>query len=146
MGYGAWGDTTLNPFEYMKLHCDNYVPTSERPDWDPNHEKLTININGKDVTMTWENWSKACTTGEHGGADFETKLLITATMEKEFLNLYHHIPLYKTTTSHFMSFRILNYTKNYNPMYGFGGFRLIQYTADDVLWEKDVIENAGHLD
>lgn len=145
MGYGDWGDTTADPFKYMELHCNNYVPVSEGPCWNPHSEKLTINIGGKDVTMTWEKWSQACTTGEYADADFATKLFITATMEKEFLNLYHHIPLYTTTTTHLISYKHENYTHKYNSMYGFGGLRLIFHNYDDTTWVKVVAEEGGVL-
>ena len=146
IGYGAWGGAAFYPFRNMQVYCDTeqYAgKINETGCWDPSTTSLTININGEDVTMTWEDWSRACSTGAYATADFETKLKITATMEEEFLKFYYRIPLCGTTAAFLLTFQMEYYTEDYNIMYGFGGMRLMNYVYDDAAWAEVA---AGGLD
>ena len=100
IGYGAWGGAAFYPFRNMQVYCDpDQYSINEAADWDPKTETLTINIDGQDVTMTWQQWSGALIgSGPYAGADFETKLNVTAKMEEEYLGKYYRIPLAGSTS------------------------------------------------
>ena len=139
IGYGAWGGAAFYPFRNMQVYCDTVEyagKINETGCWDPSTTELTININGEDVTKTWEEWSRACSTGDYATADFDVKLKITATMEEEFLKFYYRIPLCGTTAAFLLTFQMEYYTENYNIMYGFGGMRLMSYVYDDAAWAE----------
>ncbi len=148
IGYGAWGGAAFYPFRNMQVYCDTEEyegKINETGCWNPAEETLTININGEDVTMTWQDWSRACTTGAYANADFDTKLAITAKMEEEFLKFYYRIPLCGTTAAFLLTYQMSYYTEDYNIMYGFGGFRLMSYNYDDATWAQIVAEEGGTL-
>ena len=148
IGYGAWGGAAFYPFRNMQVYCDTVEyagKINETGCWDPSTTELTINIGGKDVTMTWQDWSRACSTGEYAQADFATKLKITSTMEEEFLKFYYRIPLCGTTIASLLTFQMEYYTTEYNVMYGFGGLRLMSYNYDDAAWAEEVAALGGEL-
>lgn len=149
IGYGAWGGAAFYPFRNMQVYCDTeeYAgQINETGCWNPATTDLTININGEDVTMTWQDWSRACSTGEYATADFATKLKITSTMEEEFLKFYYRIPLCGTAIASLLTYQMEYYTTEYNIMYGFGGLRLMSYNYDDATWAQVVAEEGGTLD
>lgn len=149
VGYGAWGGAAFYPFRNMQVYCDTeeYAgKINERADWDPSTEELTINLNGEDVTMTWQDWSRACVgTGAYASADNKIKLQITATMEEKFLEKYYRIPLAGTAVCSMLSYKISYYTDEYNIMYGFGGLELLDYNYTDAEWAEFVASNNGQL-
>ena len=104
---------------------------------------LTLTVNGEEVTMTWEEWSRSMIgTGKYASADNDTKLKITAAMEEEFLKFYYRIPLCGTTVCSLLSYKADYYTWDYNIMYGFGGLELMQYNYTDAQW-ADYVRDAG---
>lgn len=148
MGYGAWGGDVFDPFSQMKDYCDVSYMLGQMSGiyfWNPNSSNLTIRIDGTDVTMTWHDWSGACTSGEYADADYETKLYITATMEAEFLKLGLFVPLFYSTNSFLVSYQLDYYTYDYNILYGFGGLRLMKYNYDDATWAEVIVEEGGTL-
>ena len=136
--YGAWGGEDYGLFDMIRLYCDtvdNYASAlGEVYFWNPATDKLTIKVDGKDVTMTWAEWARACTTGAYANADLSTKVQITATLEKELLDMYYFIPICSSTNVFLVSSQLNYYTSEYNVMYGFGGMRLIKYNYDDAAW------------
>ena len=149
IGYGAWGGAAFYPFRNMQVYCDTVEyegQINETACWDPATATLTININGEDVTMTWQDWSRSMIgTGKFASADFDTKLKITATMEEEFLKFYYRIPLCGTTVCSLLSYKADYYTWDYNIMYGFGGLELMSYNYTDAEWDAYVAAQGGTL-
>ena len=147
IGYGAWGGAAFYPFTIFQVYCDpDYVgKINEGACWDPTQETLTININGTDDTMTWQQWSSTMEKGKYASADFKTKLTILAAMEKNFLSKYYRIPLCGTTDCTLLSFQVKYYTDEYNIMYDFGGLRLMEFNYDDAAWTKAVADQGGVL-
>ena len=147
IGYGAWGGAAFYPFRNFQVYCDpDQYAINEAACWDPTTETLTINVNGEDVTMTWQAWSGALIgSGAYANADFETMLAITAAMEEEYLKLYYRIPLCGTTACELLSYKVGYYTEDYNIMYGFGGLRLMHYNYTDEEWTAFVAEQGGTL-
>ena len=147
IGYGAWGGAAFYPFRNMQAYCDTeHYSINELGCWDPSTETLTINVNGTDDTMTWQDWSRALVgTGKYSTADNETKLYITATLEEEYLKKYYRIPLAGTTICELLSYQVSYYTEEYNIMYDFGGFRLMNFNFTDAEWADFVSEQGGTL-
>ncbi len=147
IGYGAWGGAAFYPFRNMQVYCDpDQYDVNELGCWDPATEELTIKINGEDITMTWQDWSNALIgSGAYANADFATKLQVTATMEKEYLNKYYRIPLAGTCIASMLSYQVNYYTEDYNIMYGFGGMELMKYNYTDAEWNAYVAEAGGTL-
>jgi oligopeptide transport system substrate-binding protein len=87
IGYGAWGGAALYPFTGFRVYMDpDYQGIHEAGCWDPKTEELTLTINGEEVTMTWQAWSKSMADGgKFTDADFETKLTILSTLETKYL-------------------------------------------------------------
>ncbi len=147
IGYGAWGGAAFYPFRNMQVYCDTEEnKVNELGCWNPATEKLTIKINGENVTMTWQDWSRALVgTGPYADANFGVKLDVTATMEREFLNKYYRIPLAASCASFLQSYQVSYYTDNYNIMYDFGGLELMTYNYTDAEWAEYVANAGGTL-
>ncbi|MBQ5954001.1 MAG: hypothetical protein IJL47_08200 [Lachnospiraceae bacterium] len=150
IGYGAWGGAAFYPFRNMQVYCDTeqYAgQINEAADWDPATETLTLTLNGEEVTMTWQDWSRSCVgTGRFSTADFETKLNILSAMEEQFLKKYYRIPLAGSTACSMLSYKLNYYTENYNIMYGFGGLELMRFNYTDEEWAAAVKEAGGVLE
>ena len=149
VGYGAWGGAAFYPFRNFQVYCDTeqYAgQINETGCWDPATEKLTLKVDGEDVTMTWQDWSRALIgTGPYAGADNLVKLEITAQMEELFLKKYYRIPLMATTACFMVSYQLDYYTESYNIMYGFGGLELMTYNYSDAEWADFIAEANGVL-
>ncbi|MBO4652068.1 MAG: hypothetical protein J5649_01990 [Lachnospiraceae bacterium] len=147
IGYGAWGGAAFYPFTMFRVYCDpDYMAIHESACWDPKQETLTINVNGTDETMTWQQWANCMSGSEKfADADFKTKLAILSALEKNYLEQYYCIPLCGTTICEMLSFQVKYYTEDYNIMYGFGGLRLMDFNYDDAAWEKAVADQGGVL-
>ena len=147
IGYGAWGGAAFYPFRNMQVYCDTEEnKVQELGCWNPATETLTIKIDGKNVTKTWQDWSRALVgTGPYANAPVGIKLDITSTMEREFLAKYYRIPLAASCAAFLQSYQIQNYTENYNIMYGFGGMELMFYNYSDAEWAEYVAKAGGTL-
>ena len=149
IGYGAWGGAAFYPFRNMQVYCDTKQyegQINETGCWDPSTTDLTLTVNGEEVTMTWEEWSRSMIgTGKYASADNDTKLKITAAMEEEFLKFYYRIPLCGTTVCSLLSYKADYYTWDYNIMYGFGGLELLTYNYTDAEWAEYVASQGGTL-
>ena len=147
IGYGAWGGAAFYPFRNLQVYCDpDQYDINEAADWDPKTETLTLNLNGEDVTMTWQEWSNCMVgTGAYANADFDTKLDILSAMEKQYLEKYYRIPLATSTTCVLVSYKAGYFTSEYNIMYGWGGLELMKYNYDDVEWAAFVASQNGAL-
>lgn len=147
IGYGAWGGAALYPFRNFQVYMDpDQYSINEAANYDPKTDKLTLIVNGEEVTMTWQAWSQSMTgSAVYGEADFATKLSITAQLEEAFLKTYYRIPLCGTTSCSLLSYQGKYYTQDYNIMYGYGGLRLMTYTLNDADWAKYVADQGGTL-
>ena len=149
IGYGAWGGAAFYPFRNFQVYCDTeqYAgKINETGCWDPATEELTLVVEGEEVTMTWQDWSRALVgTGPYAGASFQTKLEVTAQMEELFLKKFYRIPLMATTATFMVSYQLDYYTENYNIMYGFGGLELMTYNYTDAEWADFIAESNGAI-
>ena len=147
IGWGAWGGAAFYPFTMFRVYCDpDYADLHEAGCWNPAVETLTLNVNGEDVTMTWQAWANCMEgTGPYANADEQTKLSILAAIEENILKLYYFIPVCATTACSMLSYKLSYYTENYSIMYGFGGLRLINHNYSDAEWAEYVAEQGGQL-
>lgn len=150
IGWGAWGGAAFYPFKNMQNYCDPENVSGgklhEGGCWDPTTENLTINVDGEDVTMTWQKWSNSMISGGvYANASFETKLHILATMEEKLLEKYYFIPVCTTTSIVMLSYKLSMYTEDYNIMYGWGGSRLWSYNYTDAEWAEYVASQGGNI-
>ena len=147
IGYGAWGGAAFYPFRNMQVYTDpDQYDINEAGCWDPKTDTLTLTVEGKEVTMTWQKWGNSMISGgPYADADNKVKLSITAQMEEAFLKFYYRIPLAVTTVCSLSSYKADDYTDQYNIMYGFGGFRIMNYNYNDAEWAAYVAEQGGEL-
>ena len=145
IGWGAWGGAAFYPFRNFQVYCDTeQYSINELGCWDPATENLTLTVDGQEVTMTWQDWSRALIgTGPYAGESNELKLDITAQMEELYLKKYYRIPLMSTTACFMVSYQLDYYTENYNIMYGFGGLELMTYNYTDAEWADFIAESNG---
>ena len=129
----------------FRVYCDpSYADIHEIGCYDPSTETLTLNVNGEDVTMTWQEWSVSMTgTGKYADADNETKLTVLAGIEENFLEQYYCIPLCTYTACSMLSYKLNYHTEVYSIMYGFGGLRLMNYNYSDAEWADYVASQGG---
>lgn len=145
IGYGAWGGAAFYPFGIFQVYMDpDQNSLQEAACWNPKVLKFTIEVDGEQVEMTYQDWSNSMEgTGVYADADFETKLKITAALEKQFLSFYYRIPLAGSTSCFLLSYKLGYYTENYNIMYDFGGLRLMQFNYNNEEWENYVANNKA---
>ncbi|MBR3686895.1 MAG: hypothetical protein IKL66_05380 [Clostridia bacterium] len=147
IGYGAWGGAAFYPFRNFQVYTDpTQYSINEAGCWDPTTETLTLVVEGEEVTMTWQAWGNSMIgTGAYANADNKVKLAITAQMEEAFLAKFYRIPLAVTTVCTLSSYKVEDYTDEYNIMYGFGGFRIMDYNYNDADWAAYVAAQGGEL-
>ena len=147
IGYGAWGGAALYPFRNFQVYCDTeQYSIHEAGCWDPSTETFTINVNGEDVTMTWQEWSRSMIgAGRFAGESNDVKLQITAAMEKAYLEFYYRIPLATSTTCTLLAYKAKYITPDYNLAYGWGGLELMTYNYSDTEWTEFVASQGGIL-
>lgn len=147
IGFGAWGGAAFYPFTMFRVYMDpDYTSVHEIGCYDPTTETLTLNIQGEDVTMTWQEWSNATSgTGIFADTDNEVKLEVTAKLEEAFLQQYYCIPLAALTECTMFSYQVQRYTENYNTMYEFGDIRLTTFNYSDAEWAEFVASQGGTI-
>jgi oligopeptide transport system substrate-binding protein len=147
IGYGAWGGAAFYPFRNMQVYTDpNQYSINEAGCWDPTTTMLTLTIEGEEVEMSWTDWGNCLIgTGKYANASNDVKLYITAQLEQRFLEFYYRIPLAVTTVCSLNSYKVEDYTDSYNIMYGFGGFRIMDYNYSDAEWDAYVESQGGEL-
>lgn len=147
IGYGAWGGAAFYPFRSLQVYMDpDKYGINEAGCYDPRTETLTLDVNGKHVTKSWQAWSSSLTgSGEYANADIDTRLTLLSQLEAAFLDTYFRIPLFSTTQSVLLSYQCEYATDRYNIMYGFGGIRLMSYNYDDAQWQEYVRKNKFDL-
>ena len=145
IGFGAWGGAAFYPFRNFRVYMDpEYASLHEGGCWDPSEEKLTLDVFGERVTMSYKDWSRSMIgSGRYSRASSDEKLELTAKLERSFLSLYYRIPLATTVSSSLLSYKVENLTEKYSIMYGYGGFRFLSFNYDDREW-GEYLEEAGY--
>ncbi len=147
IGYGPMGGEALYPFHVMQKFCEtNGNQIQELGCWDPATEELTMTVEGKKVTKTWQDWARSVVgSGSYANAAYGVRLEIVAAMEREFMCKYYRIPMAAGCTAFLQSYQTEYYTDTYNVMYGFGGLELMTYNYTDAQWAEYVAKEGGTL-
>ncbi len=152
----GWQGSVLNPFSLTDLYCNPSKSYSAK--WfDANNVNVTININGKDVTLTLYQWSDAlngATVKDADGveycfgdgiADIDTRLDILAKFEETILTTYDYIPLLQDGSMSLLSMQVYYVVEEYNPIIGRGGIAYLKYNYNDADWTAFVASQGGTL-
>lgn len=151
----GWTGSRLNPFGLTDL----YVNPSRAYDagwFDATTVSLTINIDGKDVTMNLYQWSDALngstvTIGGvdynfgDGNADINTRVKILAAFEGAILQTYDYLPIMQHGGMSLLSQQVYYVVDEYNGVVGRGGIAYMKYNYDDTAWAEYVKEQGGEL-
>ena len=143
MAMGAWGGASFYPFALIRVYTDpSHVNTiHEQCGFDPTTETVTIKLNGKDVTRTYQEWAISINPGGDNYSttgDYSKMLTILAALEYNLIKGYHFIVLTSLATVSAYSNKIKYATTEYNIMYGYGGIRFLTYNYDDTGWDAYV--------
>ena len=141
---GGWSGSALDPFGLTDL----YVNPSYQYDaqwFNASTIDMTLNIEGKDITMTMKDWSDALngTTVTVDGveynfgdgiADVDTRLTILAAVETEVLLTYDYIPMLQDAGMSLLSQQVYYVVEDYNPIMGRGGITYMKYNYNEADW------------
>ena len=152
---GGWTGAMLNPFGLTDLYT-NPAYQYDGKWFDSSSVKLTLDIEGKDVTMSLRKWSDALngdTQTENGveynfgegQIDVETRLDILAAIEGEVLKTYDYIPMLQNAGMHLLSQKAYYVVEENNPIMGRGGIQYLKYNYTDEDWDAYVKEQGGEL-
>ena len=145
MSQGAWASSSVYDI-FKKFFDPNYSDVDEIACWDPTTETLTLNIDGEDVTMTWQQWANSMTgSGRFATRDKKLNLEIVAQLERRFLEKYYRLPFACVAYCTLISYKLNYYTTEYNINYGYGGFRLYHFNYTDAEWTDLVNAQGGTL-
>ncbi len=143
MALTAWGGSTLDPYGVMWCYCD---PSAiNEYGFSPMTEKLTITLDGEEITKTYNEWYHALCENEYVTAPAAVKNEILAQMEKALLSRYNMIPLEYDCVPSLNSQRWILGSDHYIPLIEFGSIRYLQYTMDDAEWDAYCAENNYKL-
>ena len=151
----GWSGGVLDPFGL----ADTWTRASSAYDekwFDPQSVSFTMNIDGKDITLSVRNWAVALN-GEmvnvdgvdynfgYGIADVDTRLNILANIEKTLMGVYDYIPMLQDGGMSLLSQQVYYVVEEYNPMMGRGGMQYAKYNYTDAEWADYVSSQGGTL-
>lgn len=151
----GWQGSRMNPFSLTDL----YVNPSNAYDagwFDPESVDMTVNIDGKDITMNLTQWSDALNgvtvtvkgtdyNFGDGNADIKVRLTILAAFEGKILETYDYLPILQNAGMSLLSQQVYYVVEEYNGILGRGGIAYMKYNYDDVAWAAYVKEQGGEL-
>ncbi|MEG1140164.1 MAG: ABC transporter substrate-binding protein [Lachnospiraceae bacterium] len=140
----SWGGADMDPYSMLQCYTD---PTYNLEyGFKPKSEKVTMTLDGKEITKTYYDWYKALCEGEYALSDLDVKNQILANAEKALLNEYHMVPIYYRTEAGLNSQRVITGSPTYvNSLVGFGGYRFLTYTMNDKEWDNYCKEQGNKL-
>ncbi len=131
IGFGSWDGGALAPYRYMQLFLDGETyagKLSESACWNPAETELMLKLNESSYVMSYQDWSRSLFgDGRFANADDGTKLFITASLERGFLEMSYRIPVLSSARRTLLADGMHFITDSYSLMYGYGGIRLLQY-------------------
>ena len=140
---GAWGGSELYPYAMMMCWTDPDMIMEYGFDI---YQYLSINVQGEDVTMTYNDWYNELYNGYYAIADLDVRNEILADMEKGLLLNYHMIPIYSSSGASLASQRIIYGSEEYiNSIVGRGGIQYLTYIINDAEWADYCAEQGNSL-
>ena len=146
MAYTAWGGASFDP--YGVLWCYATSDALNEYGFDPYTETVTINIEGKDITKTYNEWYVALNLEEYTAASSDVKNTILAECEKGLLEHYNMIPLMYSGAASLISQRTVRLVDHYiNELVSDSVSNLIntKFTMDDDEWAAYCAEQNNQL-
>ncbi len=147
--FSTWGGSAYDPYGILyRCYCDagvEAVPNQMEYGFDASKVRVRIQVNGKAVEDTLQNWARWCagdtavTIGRlrpFREYDADTRCAIYSDLEYAYLSQYVTTPLYYRNSAMLVSFKGDYPTKRYIPGVEFGGIRFYAYQYDDTQWQK----------
>ena len=148
---GGWNGSLLNPYSIITAYT-NPANSYDGKWFDTKSEKLTLTIEGEEITMTLYDWGECLNgteiDGHNFGSDAATqgvRLQVLAGLEARILQTYDYIPMMQNAGMHLLSKKLFYVTEEYNAVMGRGGITYIKYNYDDAEWDAYVKEQGGVL-
>lgn len=140
----GWTGSRMDPFGLPEL----YIDTNRAYDaaWaDNTNTKLTITVEGEDITLTMDQWQKALQGNVqkvdgveynfgHGKASVETRTYILSRLELAILETGSYIPMMQNAGLSLRSAKAHFANSEYNALLGWGGITYLTYDYDDAQW------------
>ena len=139
----TWGGAGMDPYSVAECYCVNSKHFEYG--FDAETETLTINVNGEEITKTYNEWYIALCDDEYAAADYSTRLQILAGIEGGILEQCYTTPIYYRTSASLESRKVVNATEEYVQIVAFGGIRFMTYNYDDEAWAAYCAENNNQL-
>ena len=152
---GGWTGSMMDPFGLIEV----YTNPSYQYDaawWDSTTVDLTLTIDGKEITLNLDEWTKALNgvVVTKDGVDYnfgegqtaaENRLMILAGIEKQVLLTYNYLPMMEEGSMALLSKKAFYIVEDYNPVMGRGGITYLRYNYNDAEWAAYVTEQGGEL-
>ena len=148
---GGWNGSLLNTYSIITAYT-NPANSYDGKWFDTKSEKLTLTIEGEEITMTLYDWGECLNGTEIDGHNFgsdaatqDVRLQVLAGLEARILQTYDYIPMMQNAGMHLLSKKLFYVTEEYNAVMGRGGITYIKYNYDDAEWDAYVKEQGGVL-
>lgn len=151
----GWSGSRMDPFGLTDTWTN--ARSAYDANWfNPSTVTMTVNIDGKDLTTTLDEWSKALngTMITIGGADYnfgygmvdtETRLDILAAFETTLMGVYDYIPILEDGGMSLLSQQVYYVVEEYNAVMERGGLAYMKYNYSESEWEEYVASQNGQL-
>ncbi len=150
MTMAGWSGAYMNPYFLMTAYLGDDLRYAQSFD---TNQKLTIEIEGKEITLTLNGWYAAMNgqDPEHpygpNDTSLENRVKILAAMERVVMEDYTTNPMISSTSASLRSQKINFLIDGYNLLMGRGsGVDYRTYNFTDEEWEAYVKEMGGELD
>ena len=140
----SWGGSSYDPYGHLWCYCMPDVRNEYG--FNPDTETVVINLDGKNIEKTFQEWYLALCNGEYSSASYDVRNKILANVELALLETYCMIPVRNFNTNSLVSQRLVEGADFYvNPLVERGGIRFRTYTMDDAEWDAYCKENGNQL-
>lgn len=131
-----WGGMTMDPYSFMQVYTDENVRCEYG--FYPSREQLVLEkelLKGsEDVSMSYDEWRLAISSGGQYSKDHEVRLNILAALEKAIILRYETISITSRASAELVSWKVILGTEKYIPLVGRGGIRYIDYRYNATEW------------
>lgn len=110
-------------------------------------EKVSVRIRGVDHVKTWGEWiSELSGEGSFFSGGGEDLIAAAAQLEGAFLAEARLVPIASVTHKRMLALNVKPFTADWDPVYGRGGFELMEFNMTDDEWEAAVTALDGSPD
>lgn len=152
----GWSGSVADPFGITESSWTNSSSAYWARWFDASTDMMTINIDGKDITMSMRQWAQ-CLNGTMvtvDGVDYnfgylqtdtENRKTILAAIEGELLSQYLFFPVMEDGGVSMLSQQVYYVVEEYNAMMGRGGISYLKYNYSETEWADYVASQGGTL-